>query len=714
MSTPRHKKAMLTLGIVFLILFVMWLGMAYDLVPDLIRDEYRGEGPAFLRGVISGQDSHPVEFYLGLWHRGARWVTMALICLGGIAVGLVHFSASIGRRFAPLLSELAKVPGNPRVILRCAVWYALVVGIGEGLLMLALGALGWDTWSLRLRTVTPEILGTSVAVDLVLFLYAGLVLIAVGRLFPKISTTIPAVLVFTALGAGDWLAVALTDRLHDLTIALLALGIAVAFSRTFIKRHTAIIRFWDKSLRWILMTVLILAIPVYGQKFLTEHIAYGNLPVAPPESPNVVVVVVDALRADHLSVYGYDRPTSPAIDALAEEGVLFENAIAPSSWTLPSHASLLTGRLPHEHRAEWCQPLDDQLPTIGEMLQRVGYRTGGFSANTLFFSRRFGLDRGFIRFEDVLYSIRDRLARTQFGRSADRLIDSLPFNVETIYKPKSAADINRSLLAWIDRDPQRPFFAVLNYFDVHGPYLAPQPYRERFTKADSTFGDIRRIAWRWKQNVSEAQLQYIVDTYDGAISYVDDQIAHLVSELDHRDLTQRTLLIITSDHGSMFREHGVIGHQTDLWDSELHIPLIVRWPSHIPAGRRLVEPVAGNTALPATVLELAGVDGRLSPEQGLAAYWTRDSVRPEAPAFPISQLAAHPRRKYSVKSIVTPSWHYVERVPGSARLYNRSRDPKELADVAETPGGQRVVEEMRAAVLARVPEGALESLCQQD
>ena len=157
------------------------------------------------------------------------------------------------------------------------------------------------------------------------------------------------------------------------------------------------IRFWRRSWEYSVAVLLALSLRIQGGKWLHERIMDARLPVASPGSPNLLVLVMDTLRADHLSTYGYARTTSPALDRLAKHGMLFENAIAPCSWSLPSHASLLTGRYPLEHGLVNVQPMPwlgwgrtamNGYPTLGEALQQRGYRTGAFSANRVYFSRR--------------------------------------------------------------------------------------------------------------------------------------------------------------------------------------------------------------------------------------------------------------------------------------------------------------------------------------
>ena len=273
----------------------------------------------------------------------------------------------------------------------------------------------------------------------------------------------------------------LFERIHATAILLLAVGLAVQSTRWICKYQAESLRFWRMSLRWMAAVAVLATTAIQGGLWLKERMAIAGLPAALPGSPNVLVIVVDTLRADHLSSYGYERPTSPNIDPIAGQGVVFENAFSTSSWTLPSHVSLLTGFYPHEHGVEWNTSralVDSRHPTLTEVLRSRGYLTAAFSANVFWVTRN-RVGRGFIRFEDYFHSVGDMVLRTLYGRVIERVI-LRPLNFEDIPGRKCAADVNRAFLSWLDRDPEKPFFALLNYMDTHDPYLPPQPYRDRF------------------------------------------------------------------------------------------------------------------------------------------------------------------------------------------------------------------------------------------
>ena len=258
---------------------------------------------------------------------------------------------------------------------------------------------------------------------------------------------------------------------------------------------------------------------------------------------------------------------------------------------------------------------DGRFPTLAQALRDRGYRTAAFSANLFWFTSTNGFARGFIRFEDYFQSIADMAFRPVYGRSFEKLV-LRRLGVDDIPARRRADDINRSVLRWIDRDPDRPFFAFLNYMDTHDPYLPPAPYRGRFSPSPNPGGLVNEHAGRAGLRLTPQQLQGEIDAYDGAIAYLDDQVGQLVEALRRRGLGERTLLAITADHGESLGDHGLLTHASSLFSAELHVPLIFAGAG-VPAGVRVARPVT-HAALAATVLDLVGGDpggfpGALAP-----------------------------------------------------------------------------------------------------
>jgi arylsulfatase A-like enzyme len=446
-------------------------------------------------------------------------------------------------------------------------------------------------------------------------------------------------------------------------------------------------------LPWIAAVALFALIGIQSGLWLWERMATKNLPRVALGLPNVLVIVVDTLRADHLSSYGYKRLTSPNIDRLAREGILFETALATSSFTLPSHASLLTGLYTYEHEAEWMNPkalFSCQCPTLAEALRSLGYRTGAFSANLFWFTHEYGFGRGFIRFDDFFHSINDMMLRTFYGRVIEQFV-LRRLGFEDIPARKRASDINRAALSWIESDQTRPFFVLLNYMDTHDPYLPPQPYRNTFSSLKNPGGVLN---WRLGRNdpqMTPEELQGEVDAYDGGIVYVDHHIGQFLAELQKSGPAGNTLVVLTSDHGEALGEHGLYLHGNSLFREAIHVPLIFWWPGQIPAGVSVARPVT-NAALPATIMDLLGADNQmLFPSAPLTKLWENPKTHSAWP-YPLTEIGQmtwlpeiSPVYHGSIKSLVSPQWHYIEHETLGTELYDWQNDPQELHNLVVSP-----------------------------
>ena len=298
----------------------------------------------------------------------------------------------------------------------------------------------------------------------------------------------------------------------------------------------------------------------------------------PASGPNLVLVVLDTVAATHLAPYGYGRVTTPRLDGFAaEEATLYTEARSTSSWTLPSHASLFTGLLPGEHgathlrtppgaprrRGVWpARPLRGDVPTLAERLRERGYRTGAIVANGFALGRQAALDRGFERYD----------ARRGGWLQAHLALAQLAgFSLRSGHYPyRDARSITDLAIEWIDgrRRPEGPFFLFVNYMDAHWPYLPPPPF-------DRAFGGEQPR----DPHAPERELHALL--YDRALSYLDHHVGRLLEALRERGLWEGTNVIVTSDHGEAFGEHGFWRHDFALYEELIRVPLYVK-----PAGGR--------------------------------------------------------------------------------------------------------------------------------
>ena len=298
------------------------------------------------------------------------------------------------------------------------------------------------------------------------------------------------------------------------------------------------------------------------------------------ERPDVVLVSIDTLRADHLGCYGHSRDTSPFIDGLAATGTRFAHARSPSPWTLPSHATLLSGSTPLEHGVvDDGRAIPDELALIQETFRSGGFTTVGV-VSTFFVSARFGFDRGFDVWED--FEVHDKKTNRQSTVDAEDVVDALM----------------RSLPAGQEA------FVFLHLYDAHYPYAAPGGYDTLFDRA-ATDGDLayKQYHHYLEHPVEADQMAHQVAQYDEEIRYVDDQLRRLHESFSAAG--RPVIFVVTSDHGEEFGERGSWGHAHTLHPEQLHVPLVIHGPG---VGVAVVEDVVGTQDIAATLASLAGLE----------------------------------------------------------------------------------------------------------
>jgi arylsulfatase A-like enzyme len=614
-------------------------------------------------------------------------------------------------RWTPLSNRLRAAGASPWAeVLLIAVWFGLVTGLVEAMAYLLLKGRGGPL------DVTVELLWVAPLVDLAGFVLIGLVLaVTVGRRWPPPRSLTLAVGVLAFLALADWVALLSVDRLYPWAVAALAAGLAAELARQFRKRDALFRSFFRRSLPVVVMLALVLLVAIQGGKWLHERAAVALLPEAPPGSPSVLLIVVDTLRADHLGSHGYGRPTSPAIDELARQGTLFENAISTSSWSLPAHASLFTGRITREHSVDWSQPLyfyETPFPTLAEELRARGYRTAAFSANLEWVSRSLGFGRGFLHFEDYFQSLEDILLRPFYGRLVEQQVlqrlgyDDLPGR-------RGAADIRQAALRWVGQGSERPFFIFLNLMDTHDPYLPPEPYRSTFASTSQPGGVLNRRVGRGDPVLAEDELQAEIDAYDGAIAYVDDQIGQLLADLDARGLGDNLLVVITSDHGEAFGEHRTFIHGNSLFREEIQVPLIFRQRGFVPAGTRVSPPVSF-AAIPATILELVGATANPFVRfPSLSALWAPEGPPTSWPP-PLAEMAqipwvpeAAPSRHGAIKALLSQRWHFMMHQTFGPALFDWFDDPQEQVNLVSSPDLAQMLTQLQNTLVQAIMENPI-------
>lgn len=332
-----------------------------------------------------------------------------------------------------------------------------------------------------------------------------------------------------------------------------------------------------------------------------------------PDRPNVILLVLDTLRRDHLGCYGYPRPTSPNLDRLAADAVVYEQAISAAPWTLPSHATLFTGLLPSNHHAhhEHLKLVDEQI-TLAERLADAGYETAGF-CNNPWITERLGMTQGFQRFDEIW---RHEVAEDSFN---------INIFVDPDVHGMDDAGASRTLEAitgWLeDRDESQPFFLFVNLIEAHTFFDPPAGFRNRFlerslTRDESRSANLDYMQRAYTDRLDGALIDRMKSLYDAEIAYLDDWIGRFIGLLEHRRLLDRSLLIVTSDHGEAFAEHRLCGiplidHQLSVHRELLDVPLVIRYPAGfregVANGSRIGVPTSATDVVP-TVLDVLELD----------------------------------------------------------------------------------------------------------
>ncbi len=475
-------------------------------------------------------------------------------------------------------------------------------------------------------------------------------------------------------------------QLHRFAALFLSLGLGAQLARTAARHDARCWTFLRRSVPWLAGAYLLLVIGLFSVAGLRERNGRNSLAEARAGIPNVLLIILDTVRAANLSTYGYERETTPNLSRLAQSGVRFAHALSTAPWTLPAHGSLFTGRYAHELEADWRVPLGDRFPTLAEELTRAGFVTCAVSANPDYATAEVGLGRGFLRFEDHTLSVGELLRSTPLtlpitrNRVVRRMIG------EDMMGRRRAPSINRGAERCIEDAEGRPFFVFLNYYEAHRPYLPPEPYRSRFV-TDGEGLDPRpvRIAEPGDDTLA-SKTAWAVNAYDGALAYLDAELGILLDSLEARGTLDNTVVIITSDHGEEFGEHRVFDHGHTLYRQALEVPLIVLLPGRDPANVVVEQPVTLRS-IPATILDLLQL-GAESPIPGrsLAPLWT-DAGRDTAIDTVFSDVRKairqpewYPASKGDLQSIVSDGGHYI---------LNRGTGQEELYDFAEDPGEQR-------------------------
>ena len=378
---------------------------------------------------------------------------------------------------------------------------------------------------------------------------------------------------------------------------------------------------------------------------------------AADDQPHLVLISIDCLRADHVGAHGYGQATTPNIDGLARDGVVFDNAFATASWTLPTHMSMLTGLLPSFHGATKWEKLPRSVSYLPERLAENGYRTAGV-ASWVYLSQAYGFERGFHSY---------------------RVLDD-----------PEASDIVDAAIGEIARGEGQPQFTFVHVYDPHWPYLPPSDLMEAFGPRPR---DISTLLKKTETTVQGApsddeEIEEVKRLYDSEIAFADRELGRLFDALKARGLYDNALIIVTADHGEAFYEHGHWQHSSTLYDELTHIPLIVKWPTGHETGRR--DELASQLDIYVTLLEAAGVEVDALEEE---AFLARRSLAKEVSSTGSRTLLSEvtwrsPSGSFMKVALRTAEMKYVAtlRAPSLDELDAEDVTLEELYDLENDPG----------------------------
>jgi arylsulfatase A-like enzyme len=456
-------------------------------------------------------------------------------------------------------------------------------------------------------------------------------------------------------------------------------------------------------------------------------------------NPNIIIIILDTARAQSFSCYGYNRETTPNIDRISQEGILFENAISPSPWTLPSHASIFTGMYPSRHGChEKHKFLNRNLPTLPEILKNIGYRTIGISNNS-WISRNFGFERGFdtfiklwqiIQYETDLADASAK-GKDKYKRAMSLLFKGNPFVniVNGVYGKYfwrrydyGARRINRIVKKLLHEELARstpPFFIFINYLEPHLIYRAPDPFFSMFLAENVSKKEalsVNQNAWNYMGGIfpmTEADFEVLRALYDAELFYLDYRIGEVYEFLKETNLLGNTLLIITSDHGENIGEHNLMDHQYCLYDTLLKVPFIMRLPGVFEDGKRIGNIVQTTDIFP-TIIELlslqdhrllGGIQGESLLRNGNNRFAVSEYIAPQPPIEEISRR--YPEGNFSkynssLTSMRSHEWKLIVSSSGKDELFNVIEDQDETQNLLNVH--KSIFKDMRSMIDSWVKE----------
>ena len=404
---------------------------------------------------------------------------------------------------------------------------------------------------------------------------------------------------------------------------------------------------------------------------------------------NVIIIVLDTVRQDHLSLYGYDRDTSPNLKKLAKDSTVFYNAYSNSSWTIPSHASLFTGLFPIVHQTtqeDW--KLNGRLKTLAEVLSDNGYETLGIIGNAML-RKGTGFNRGFSRYYET-------------WKAPYKIIDEKGKKIEK----HPALSIFKKVLDV--RDNKKPFFTFINLMEPHSPYNSSHQFYNRFISDRTTKieDNMWRLYFAGRKSFSKAEIKHLNELYDAELLYVDYLLGEMIDYLKKEDLWDNTVFIVTADHGENISDHNMMDHVFSLYESTIKIPLIVHYPKLFSPDSRDYSPVQLTDIFP-TILKITGIGTDKYPSNGKSLiergkkervlfseyYYPKQALKALGDGREAPSLARYKRR---IRSVILNKIKFIWGSDGMHELYDLSKDPQESKNVIDDAEYLKLKNELKA------------------
>ena len=476
-------------------------------------------------------------------------------------------------------------------------------------------------------------------------------------------------------------------------------------------------------------------------------------------TPNLIWIVLDTLRADHTSLHGYHRQTTPSLDAWARRGITFDSARSAAPWTLPSHLTMFTGLMPSQHDARVDQPYFGDSPTLAEHLRDSGYATGAVVANVRMCNQVYGVGRGFDTYIDYPWnqeiSFKTAIFSSKLGATAMSMLKRFGIPAPRhfpLYFRRPARSITKDAREWLDGVSARnesveigsrhPFFLFVNLMDVHGPYLPLHDATRQFTAGPIPEKSLAvpECGWRAlherekappeeranRQHEVEVVSQRLIDLYDDCLLKMDAEVGGFLSSLEHAGMLADTWVVITADHGEHFGDHNQFGHGSSLYNEMIHVPLVLIPPLGTCApGRDSASSVLRQPRQRADLPSRSGPDddrapGRESrqpvPGPQSAAHWNGsppDSVEPVLSQLEDPRLRGESFRTENVlkvDSLIDEDHVLIESVNQPAQLFELFNDPRQERNLADRPEQRSRLDRMRAKTRETVAREAESSI----